>query len=240
MPKLNWDQTGERKFELGVDKGVVYPFNTATKKYGPGVAWNGLTSVSDSPDGGDPNDLWADNIKYGSLRAAETLGGTIEAYTYPDAFAILDGTMEAAAGVYLGQQKRGKFGLSYRTRVGNDENDEAGYKLHLIYGCTASPSEKQYETVNDSPDAITFSWEFDTTPVNVDTDLNGVTPKPTASITIDSTKVAKDKLDAIEACLYGTDTEDAYLPLPDEIIAILNSTSTNTGDGTEGDEGENP
>ena len=227
---LQWDKDGERYFELGVNHGVLYPYNATTGKYKPGVAWNGLTSVSDSPEGGDPNDLWADNMKYASLRAAETLKGTIEAYMYPDEFAVLDGTMKAANGVYFGQQKRGKFGLCYRTTVGNDADSELGYKLHLIYGAVASPSEKQYETINDSPDAITFSWEFDTTPIVVAGKPDGKDVKPVASITIDSTKIEAATLAAIEAKLYGTSGEgnEAELPSPDEILEMLGGNYTYT------------
>lgn len=227
---LTWDNQGERWFEMGVDHGVLYPYNSTTGKYKPGVAWNGLTSVSDSPEGGDPNDLWADNMKYASLRAAETLKGTIEAYMYPEEFAVLDGTVKAANGIYFGQQKRGKFGLCYRSKTGNDTDNEAGYKLHLIYGCSVSPSEKQYETINDSPDAITFSWEFDANAVPVNSPVAGESIKPVASITIDSTKVDAAVLSVIEAKLYGTSGEgnEAELPTPDEILEMLGGNYTYT------------
>ena len=223
MAQLTWDQTGARTYETGVDRGVVYPYDSTKTgegqhPYGPGVAWNGLTQVSESPSGADANDLYADNIKYLSLRAAEDFGATIEAYTYPDEFAKLDGTQELATGVYIGQQSRGMFGLCYRTRIGNDtDGDSHGYKLHLIYGATAAPSDKAYESVNDSPDAITFSWEINTTPIAV-ADF-----RPTATIVIDSTKADSNKLAALEAKLYGTDGTggaegtDPYLPLPDEV-----------------------
>lgn len=217
MSKLIWDNTGERFYETGVDHGVLYP--VVGTAYPKGVAWNGLSSVSESPEGAEANDIYADNIKYLSMRSAETFKATIEAYTYPDEFAILDGSAEITKGVMIGQQSRKAFGLSYRTILGNDtEGNDLGYKIHLLYGCTASPSEKQYQTVNDSPEAIAFSWDIDTTPVNV----TGF--KPTASLTIDSTKVEAEKLAALEAVLYGTDGEEATdprLPLPDEIMEIL-------------------
>lgn len=215
MAKIAWDQTGEKRFENGVQHGVLYPYNESTNAYDKGVAWNGLTSVSDSPEGAEATDLWADNQKYASMRSAETLGLTIEAYTYPDEFAECDGSVEVAEGVYLGQQKRKKFGFSYRSEVGDDTNSEKGYKLHLVYGCTASPSEKSYETINDSPDAITFSWEIDCTPVTV------APYKPIYSITIDSTKIAAEKLATIEDLLYGSASSEPKLPLPDEIISIM-------------------
>ena len=200
MAKLLWDQTSERYYETGTDRGVVYPFNKTTKKYTGGVAWSGLTGVTESPSGAEPTDLYADNIKYLTLRSAETLGATVTAYTYPDEFAVLDGSATIATGVTVGQQARGMFGLSYRTLVGNDTDlNDHGYKLHLLYGATASPSEKAYSTVNDSPEAVEFSWELTTTPV----DVPGF--KPTASITIDSTKVDGTKLTTLENLLYGTD-----------------------------------
>lgn len=218
MPKLVWDQTAERLYETGVDRGVLYP-QTTGGAYGKGVAWNGLTAVNESPSGAEASDLYADNIKYLSLRSAETFGATIEAYTYPDEFAECDGSASIATGVTIGQQARKAFGFCYRTLVGNDvENNDHGYKIHLIYGCTASPSEKGYQTVNDSPEAITFSWEVTTTPVNV----TGF--KPTASLVIDSTKFTdanSAKLTAIEGALYGTDSEEAHLLLPDKIIEML-------------------
>ena len=215
MAALTWDQTGERLYETGISKGVVYPVN-ASGVYTPGVAWNGLTSVSESPSGAEATDLYADDIKYLVLRSAETFGGTIEAYTYPDAFAVLDGTVQPTPGMYIGQQPRGVFGLCYRTVLGNDtELDSHGYKLHLVYGCTASPSEKSYQTINDSPEAITFSWEFTTTPVNV----SGY--KPTALITIDSTKVDATKLAALEEILYGSASAEPTLPLPDVVMSTL-------------------
>ena len=225
MAKLVWDQAGERLYETGTDHGVVYPQDNSGA-YPKGYAWNGLTSVSESPSGAEPTDLWADNIKYLSIRSAEEFGATIEAYTYPDEFAVLDGSAELTDGVMIGQQTRKAFGFCYRSRVGNDiQFEEHGYKLHLIYGCTVSPSEKAYQTINDSPEAITFSWEMTTTPVAV----TGY--KPTASMTIDSTKFTGDKagfLQDLEDVLYGTATEDARLPLPDEVLAILTGSSTDT------------
>ena len=215
MAKLTWDQAGDRVYETGIDRGVLYPVQTGGV-YTKGVAWNGLISVTESPSGAEPNPLYADNIKYLNLMSAEEFGATIEAYTYPDEFAECDGSAELAEGVYLGQQARKAFGLCYRTVLGNDtENNEHGYKLHLIYGALAAPSEKGYSTINDSPEAITFSWEVTTTPVNV----TGF--KPTACVTIDSTKVDAEKLAALEAVLYGAESAEAKLPLPDEIATIM-------------------
>jgi hypothetical protein len=219
MSKLVWDQTGERVYETGVSKGVLYPINNAGV-YPLGVAWNGLTSVSESPEGADIEDVYADNIKYLQLQAAETFGATIEAYTYPDEFAVCDGSVELTPGVMAGQQPRKTFGLCYRTEQGNDVLDTAyGYKLHLIYGCKAQPSEKSYETINDSPEAIQFSWEVKTTPVNV------TGQKATSCLVIDSTKVDAAALTDLENVLYGTSSSDPRLPLPDEVISILTGTS---------------
>lgn len=216
MSKLVWDQTGEHLYETGVDHGVLYPYDTTNKTYGNGVAWNGLTSVQETPSGAESNPLYADNIKYLDLRSAEEFGATIEAYTYPDEFAILDGSAQLATGVMIGQQTRGMFGFCYRSRIGNDtDGDSHGFKLHLIYGATASPSERQYETVNDNPDAIQFSWEINTVPVQVE----GF--RPTAVVTIDSTKAAKAKLEALEAILYGSENAAPRLPLPDEIKTLM-------------------
>lgn len=214
MTVIVWDKTGERYMETGVDHGVLYPKNKDNGKYEPGVAWNGLTSISESPSGADNNDLYADNIKYATLRSAEDFGCTIEAYTYPDEFAKCDGSEEIAPGVMIGQQNRDIFGLSYRTKLTNDEQIEE-WKLHLVYGCSASPSEKGYSTINDSPDAISFSWEITTTPVNV----TGF--KPTALLTINTMKVEKDKLKKLEDILYGTEEAEPRLPLPDEVVEIL-------------------
>ena len=221
MAKLVWDQTGERLYETGVDRGVLYLLDESNK-YNKGVAWNGLTAVSESPSGAEATDLYADNIKYLSMRSAETFGATVEAYTYPDEFGECDGSAEIATGVLIGQQSRKTFGLCYRTVIGNDVNgNDHGYKLHLIYGATASPSEKGYSTINDSPEAITFSWEITTTPVNV----TGF--KPTACLTIDSTKANKTDLATLEGILYGTDGDsgtEPRLPLPDEVAEIMSTT----------------
>jgi len=231
MSKIVWDKSGERLYETGVNHGVLYPM-TSSGTYGTGVAWNGLTSVSESPDGAEANDLWADNIKYATLRSTETFGFTIEAYMYPDEFALCDGTASPVDGVYLGQQSRKPFGFVYRTEVGNDTSTEEddSYKLHIVYNATASPSDKDYETINDSPDAITFSWECDTTPVNV----TGY--KPVSTIVIDSSKfkesAAAEKLALLESKLFGTDGQgsgtgtDPMLPDPDTVIGILNGTIT--------------
>ena len=214
MSKLVWDDTNERLYETGVKMGVLYPIDDQGK-YPKGVAWNGLTAVTESPSGAEATALYADDIKYLNLMSAEEFGATIEAYTYPDEFAECDGSATLATGVVIGQQKRKMFGLSYRTVLGNDtEGNDYGYKLHLIYGAQASPSEKGYATINDSPEAITFSWEVTTTPVAVE----GF--KPTACLTIDSTKADPTKLVALEKILYG-DEEGARLPLPDEIKTLM-------------------
>ena len=215
MSKLVWDQVGERLYETGVKNGVLYPQGEGGT-YPQGVAWNGLTAVTESPSGAEATPLYADDIKYLNLVSAEEFGATIEAYTYPDEFAQCDGSATLATGVMIGQQSRKAFGLSYKTTVGNDvDNNDYGYKLHLIYGALAAPSERAYATINDSPEAIIFSWEVTTTPVNV----NGF--KPTACVTIDSTKADKDKLAALEAILYGSDDTEARLPLPDEIATLM-------------------
>lgn len=217
MSKLVWDKTGERLYETGVKQGVLYP-QAAGGTYPKGVAWNGLTNITESPSGAEATALYADDIKYLNLVSAEELGGTIEAYTYPDEFAECDGSAALTEGVFIGQQDRKTFGLCYRTTLGNDvDSNGHGYKLHLIYGALAAPSEKAYATINDSPEAITFSWEFKTTPVNV------AGHKPTASITIDSTKVSETKMAALEKVLYGDNDVEARLPLPDEVVQILTS-----------------
>ena len=214
MPKLTWDASGERLYETGVKQGVLYVMNSNV--YGNGVAWNGLTAITESPSGAESTPLYADDIKYLDLRSTEEFGATIEAYTYPDEFAACDGSASLADGVSIGQQARKMFGLCYRTTVGNDtDGTDHGYKLHLIYGATASPSEKAYETINDSPEAITFSWEITTTPVSV----TGF--KPTASITIDSTKADPTCLAALEEKLYGGESTQPTLPLPDEVKTIM-------------------
>ena len=215
MPKIKWDQTGERLYETGVSKGVLYPY--ANNTYAKGVAWNGLINVSESPEGAEATPLYADNIKYLNLMSAEEFKATIEAYTYPDEFAACNGEASLEEGVSIGQQKRSQFGLSYQTKIGNDVDSDLGYKIHLVYGALAAPSEKAYATVNDSPEAITFSWEISTTPVEV----TGF--KPTASLVIDSTKVEAGKLAALEKVLYGDTETEARLPLPDEVLSIINT-----------------
>lgn len=222
MSKIVWDKAGERLYETGADHGVLYKYESGSP--GAGVAWNGLTAVTESPSGAEATALYADNIKYLNLRSVEEFGGTIEAYTYPDEFAECDGSVEPVKGVKFGQQTRKVFGLSYRTKIGNDEDfDDHGYKLHLVYGATASPSEKQYQTINDSPEAITFSWEFETTPVTIPN------YKPIAHIEIDSTKADAEKLAKLEEILYGKDSTgqentgavDPRLPLPTEVITLM-------------------
>lgn len=214
---LSWDETGEKLYETGVDRGVLYPMGE--NGYGEGVAWNGLTTVTETPSGAEATKLYADNIKYLEIRSAEEFGGTIEAYTYPDEWAECDGSAALATGVYAGQQPRKVFGLCYRTVLGNDVDlDKHGYKLHIVYGCTASPSERSYATINDSPEAITFSWEFSSVPVPV------TGHKPVSCITIDSTKVDATKLATLESILYGTGGQSAVaarLPLPAEIVTTL-------------------
>ena len=212
--KLSWDNSGERLYETGVKNGVLYVQNAG--KYPKGVAWNGLTAVTESPSGAEATPLYADDIKYIELTSEEEFGGTIEAYTYPDEFAECDGSSELVKGVKIGQQKRKVFGLVYKTTLGNDEDgNDHGYKLHLVYGCKAAPSEKAYATINDSPEAITFSWEFTTTPVAV------AGHKPTAHIEIDSTKADSTCLAALEAKLFGTETDEPQLPLPDEVKTLM-------------------
>ena len=214
--KLVWDKVGERQYETGVSKGVLYP--VASGEYPKGVAWNGLTAVTESPSGAEATPLYANNAKYLNLMSAEEFGATVEAYTYPDEFAACNGEMELATGVSVGQQPRKAFGMAYQTKIGTDANSEAGYKIHLIYGALAAPSERAYATVNDSPEAITFSWELTTTPVEV------TGAKPTAIVTIDSTKVDPVKLAAFEAVLYGSESEEARLPLPNEVAELLGTT----------------
>ena len=215
MSKLVWDSTGDRLYETGVKNGVLYPIDEVGT-YSKGVAWNGLTAVTESPSGAESNPLYADDIKYLDLRSVEEFGGTIEAYMYPDEFAECDGSAELAAGVKIGQQKRKVFGLCYRTTLGNDvKGDDYGYKLHIVYGAVASPSERGYTTMNDSPEAITMSWEFSTTPVSVE----GF--RPTAHLEIDSTKANAEKLAALEDILYGANETEARLPLPNEIATLM-------------------
>lgn len=220
MARLTWDKTGERYYETGVKQGVLYPIQTGGV-YSKGVAWNGLTAVTESPSGAEATALYADDIKYLNLMSNEEFGCTIEAYTYPEEFAACDGSASLATGVMIGQQKRQTFGLCYKTTLGNDvDGNDYGYKLHLVYGCLAAPSEKAYNTINDSPEAITFSWEVSTTPVSV----KGF--KPTAQITIDSTKATEEKLTALEDILYGKDSagesdSGPRLPLPDEVATLM-------------------
>ena len=216
MSKLVWDQIGEHLYETGTKNGVLYPMDS-TGAYENGVAWNGLTAVTESPSGADSNPIYADDIKYLDLRAVEEFGGTIEAYTYPDEFASCDGSAHPVKGVTIGQQRRKPFGFCFRSAIGNDiEQDGHGYKLHLIYNATASPSERAYQTINDSPEAITFSWEFTTTPIPMSGSY-----KPISSLTIDSTKVDATKLAALEDKLYGTASTEPMLPLPDEVVQTL-------------------
>ena len=214
MSKIVWDQTGDRLYETGVNHGVLYIPTSGV--YSKGVAWNGLTAVTESPSGAEATALYADDIKYLNLMSTEEFACTIEAYTYPDEFAECDGSASLVAGVNIGQQPRKTFGLCYRTTIGNDTDSNAhGYKLHMVYGCLAAPSEKAYATINDSPEAITFSWEVSTTPVNV------TGHKPTALLTIDSTKADPTKLTALEKILYGDTEAEPRLPLPDEIATLM-------------------
>lgn len=221
MSKLQWDKIGERLYETGLDRGVLFPMGD-NGSYAKGVAWNGLTAVNENPSGAESNPLYADNQKYVNLISAEDFGATVEAYTYPPEFEVCDGSAEPAPGVTIGQQTRKAFCLAYRTLIGNDLlGQDYGYKIHLIYGAQASPSEKNRQTVNDNPDAVSFSWDMTTTPV----DVPGF--KPTAHLTIDSTKTDKDKLAALEAIIYGTDASDgsegteSRLPMPSEVIELL-------------------
>lgn len=221
MNALVWDDTGDRVFETGIDHGVLYPLNPSSGAYDTGVAWNGLTGIKEKPAGAAVTKSYADNMAYLSLLSAETFDLEVDAYTYPAEFGACDGTVTPSSGVLIGQQGRQTFGLSYRTKIGNDvESMDHGYKLHLVYGGLAAPSEKDYATVNDSPAAVTFSWTVSTVPVPV-TDL-----KPTSLITIDSTKVSGTDLDALNQILYGTDGVDPALPLPDAVIALFSGTVT--------------
>lgn len=225
MTKIVWDKAGERFYETGVSKCVLYPQkNDGT--YPNGVPWNGVTGITESPSGADANDLYADNIKYATLRSAETFACTLEAYTYPDEWAECDGSAEPANGVKIGQQTRKSFGLSYVTQIGNDTatSDDDGYLVHLIYGGTASPSERSYQTINDSPEAITFSWEIQTVAVNVE----GY--NPTSSIVINSLKADEAQLKALEDIIWGSDIEEAKLPSPDEVLALFKKDDTGSSD----------
>ena len=215
MSKLKWDQIGERLYETGVDKVVLFPMES-TGQYGTGVAWNGISAVNESPSGAEPTALYANNGKYLNLISNEDFTATIEAFTYPDEFEECDGSKEIAPGVVIGQQKRKVFGLAYRTLLGNDvDGNDHGYKLHLVYGCLAAPSENNHSTVNDSPEAGTMSWSVSTTPVEV------ADAKPTATVTIDSTKADKTKLKKLEDMLYGTEQAESKLPLPAEVITLM-------------------
>lgn len=215
MSKLKWDQIGERLYETGVDKVVLFPMES-TGQYGAGVAWNGISAVNESPSGAEPTALYANNGKYINLISNEDFAATIEAFMYPDEFEECDGSKEIAPGVVIGQQKRKVFGLSYRTLLGNDvDGNDHGYKLHIVYGCLAAPSENNHSTVNDSPEAGTMSWSVSTTPVEV------ADAKPTATVTIDSTKADKAKLKKLEDMLYGTDEVESKLPLPAEVISVM-------------------
>lgn len=221
MPgKLTWDATGERYFEMGVSKGVLFVMGSAGT-YGEGVAWNGLSTITESPEGAEPSDIWADNIKYATLRSTETFSGTIEAYTYPDEFNACNGEATLVEGATIGQQSRATFGLCYRTEIGSDTASDgtAGYKLHFLYGLTASPSEKAYASINDSPEAIAFSWEVSSTPVTV-TSISGV--KPTSTVVVDSRTADSTKLRELEKMVYGDTATTSKLPTPDEIYTLLN------------------
>lgn len=224
MSKLTWDQAGDKVFETGVDHGVLYLHN-ASGVYDSGFAWNGLTTVTESPSGAESNKQYADNIVYANLYSAEEFGGTIEAYTYPDQWAECDGSGVPQAGVTIGQQPRKAFGLSYRSRIGNDLDDNAGYKLHLVWGAKASPSEKAFASVNDSPEPIGFSWEFTTTPVEAGV-IGGTDYGLTSTMTIDSTKVDATALSNLEDALYGTTGQDPRLPTPAEVVAFFSGTVT--------------
>ncbi len=223
MTALQWDKPGERTYETGVSKGVLYLLSNGN--YDQGVAWNGLTTLTESPSGAESNKQYADNMVYLNLLSVEQFGGTIEAFTYPDEWSECDGSGEPTAGVLIGQQPRKTFGLSYQTKVGNDQDSEAGYKIHLVYGALAAPSEKAYATVNDSPEAMGLSWDISTTPVDVGT-IGGKQYKPTASMVIDSTKVDATALSTLEDALYGTAGSDPRLPLPQEVVAMFSGTVT--------------
>ena len=214
MAALIWDAAGDRYYETGVDRGVLYVMGS-NNTYGNGVAWNGLTGVNENPEGGDKQEFWADNILYATMRGREQAGGSITAYTYPDEFMECDGQTQLAAGVHIGQQKRKSFCFSWRTLIGNDLTDEAGYKIHIAYGCTASPSGRDYSTVNDSPDAAEFSWDYEAVPVSV------TGHDPASTLEIDSRTVAAAKLTQIEEALYGTASTQPHILMPDEILSII-------------------
>lgn len=226
MAKLVWDQTGDRLFEAGVKNVVLYPYDSSQNDYGDGVAWNGVVSINENPSGAEPNPIWADNIKYANLLSAEEYAATIEAYTYPDEFAECDGSASLTTGVTISMQKRKTFGLCYRTEIGNDTDDLShGYKLHLVYGCLASPAQREYSTLNDSPEPISMSWDISTTPVpvTIGEGSSAVTYNPTAHLEIDSTKVSVAGMAAIEALLYGSNSTSASLPLPATVASTISS-----------------
>lgn len=224
MSKLVWNETGTKTYETGVDNGVLYPIQSDAK-YSKGFAWGGLTNITESPSGAEVTKNYADNTVYGSLQSAEEFSCTIEAYKYPAEFAACDGSAEIAPGIYAGQQNRTVFGLSYRTILGNDvKANSYGYKIHLVYGLLASPTQKAYASVNNSPEMQTMSWTANSTPVNIDKTVNGVALKPTSVMTFDSTRVSKAFLDKLEEILYGSDSEEARLPLPAEVIELYEST----------------
>lgn len=229
---ISWDEVGEHYYETGVDRGVLYPYDESNEQtpYSPAVPWNGLTAVNESPSGAESNDLYADNIKYLSLRSAETFGATVEAYTYPDEFAECDGSAEIITGVTVSQQARKSFGLSYRTRKGSDTNEELGHIIHLVYGATASPSEKSRTTVNDSPEAVQFSWEMSTIPVEVE--VTGATTeyRKTSHLQVDTTKLNETQITAIENALYGSGETPGYLPMPGEVYDIISGATGETGE----------
>ena len=238
MAQIAWDAIGEKFYETGVDHCVLYQQQN-DGSYGNGVAWNGVSSISESSDGGEPSPVYADNIQYLNLFSTEKTKLSIEAYTYPDEFAECDGSAELTTGVKIAQQTRKQFGLSYRTQIGNDtQNTDYGYKLHLVYNCLAAPTERGYETVDDDAEAITFSWDVSTTPVSV------TGHKPTALLTVDSSKVGNAKMAKLEAALYGTSDAEPYLPLPDKVLEILNSVSSDDdgegGDTPNGEGGDTP
>lgn len=223
--KLQWDKVGERLYETGIDRTVLFVMSGS--EYQKGVAWNGMTGLDENPTGADPSPLYADNTKYLSLMSAEEFGGTISAYTYPEEFEACEGSVSISKGVNVGQQTHVPFGLSYRTMIGNDtEGQDHGYLIHFVYGATASPSSKSYRTVNDNPDAITFSWEFTTTPVEITKDVGGKKLKPTATMTVNSTRISEAALKKIEDAIYGTEDDEPKMLLPDDIIEIINSVDT--------------
>lgn len=229
MSRITWGDSGKRLYETGVDRGVLYPMD-ATGKYGKGVAWNGLRTVSENPSGAEPQKYYADNIEYANIMSAEEFAAAIGAYTYPPEWKECDGSVEIAPGVYAGQQNRKPFGFTYRTLIGNDtEGTEHGYKLHLVYNGKASPSDKEHESINENPELMEFSWDVSTTPVPFTKTIEGKTLKPTSHIEIDSTKVDATKLAALEDILYGSETDEPRLPTPDEVIDLFTATEVAAG-----------